>query len=93
MLLLTPRRTTPLGSSFGLFSSADALTIAGFRLFNLSLRTPLRLGDLRLEVGTKFAVPFRDMALLREKRKLEPAKVILKPAKRRGKKISSLGAW
>ena len=46
-----------------------------------------------MEVGTKFAVPFRDMALLREKRKLEPAKVILKPAKRRGKKISSLGAW
>ena len=74
-------------------ASADALTNDDFGLFNMALRIPLRFEDLRLEVVQKFATPYRDMMLAREKRKLEPVRAVLKPAKKRGRKISSLDPW
>ena len=47
----------------------------------------------RLEVVEKLASHYRDMMLDREKRKLDTPKVVLKPFRKKARKVSSLDAW
>ena len=74
-------------------SSADDLTNDEFGKFDLALRIPLKFTDLRLEVVEKFASHYRDMMLEREKRKLVTPKVMLRPFRKKARKVSSLDAW